>query len=97
MHPNEIESLRLNVEMQHKLGVNVRLIDRQELQELEPDWRVDEVESRRLRARSGYGDGDGVANDFLGASSRIGRWPTCRAPRRINFFDANGRMHGVRH
>ena len=30
--------------MQRKLGVNVNLIDRVELRELEPDWKVDEVE-----------------------------------------------------
>lgn len=64
-HPNESERLKLNVEMQRKLGVNVRLITRAELSELEPDWAVDEVELAAYEPDSGYGDGAGVANDFL--------------------------------
>jgi sarcosine oxidase subunit beta len=65
VHPNESERLKLNVEMQRKLGVNVRLISRTELKELEPDWNVDEVELAAYEPDSGYGDGAGVANDFL--------------------------------
>lgn len=65
VHPNESERLKLNVEMQRKLGVNVRLITRAELSELEPDWAVDEVELAAYEPDSGYGDGAGVANDFL--------------------------------
>ena len=65
VHPNESERLKLNVEMQRKLGVNVRLISRAELRELEPDWAVDEVELAAYEPDSGYGDGAGVANDFL--------------------------------
>jgi sarcosine oxidase, subunit beta len=65
VHPNESERLKLNVEMQGKLGVNVRLITRAELKELEPDWAVDEVELAAYEPDSGYGDGAGVANDFL--------------------------------
>src|SRR5580698_9580406 len=44
VHPNEIERLKLNVEMQRRLGANVSLIGRSELRELEADWNVDEVE-----------------------------------------------------
>src|SRR5512141_2448833 len=44
VHPGETERLKQNVEMQRRLGVNVKLIDRQELKDLEPDWAVDEVE-----------------------------------------------------
>jgi sarcosine oxidase subunit beta len=65
VHPNESERLKLNVEMQRKLGVNVQLISRAELKELEPDWAVDEVDLAAYEPDSGYGDGAGVANDFL--------------------------------
>ena len=41
--PNEVERLRLNVEMQRELGVNATLIGPRELSELEPDWNVDDV------------------------------------------------------
>src|SRR5450432_360312 len=54
VHPSESDRLKSNVEMQQKLGVKVRLIDRQELRALEPDWNVDEVEIAAYEPDSGY-------------------------------------------
>jgi sarcosine oxidase subunit beta len=65
VHPAETERLKENVAMQRGLGANVELIDRHQLQELEPDWSVDEVELAAYEPDSGYGDGNVVANDFL--------------------------------
>ena len=78
VHPNEMERLRLNVEMQRRLGVNVRLISRQDLQQLEPDWMVGEVEFAAYEPDSGYGDGAGVASDFLARARDHG---VCYLPR----------------
>jgi len=78
VHPNEMERLRLNVEMQRRLGVNVSLISRQDLQKLEPDWIVDEVEFAAYEPDSGYGDGAGAANDFLAQAREQG---VCYFPR----------------
>jgi sarcosine oxidase subunit beta len=72
VHPGETERLKQNVEMQRKLGVNVKLMDRVELRELEPDWKVDEVELSAYEPDSGYGDGAGVANDFLSRARELG-------------------------
>jgi len=72
VHPNEIERLKLNVEMQRKLGAAVELVDRQRLQELEPDWKLDDVELAAYEPDSGYGDGAGVAGDFLQAARSMG-------------------------
>ncbi|MGA8312312.1 MAG: FAD-binding oxidoreductase, partial [Terriglobales bacterium] len=72
VHPGEAERLKQNVEMQRKLGVNVQLVDRAELKELEPDWTVDEVELAAYEPDSGYGDGAGVANDFLACARDLG-------------------------
>jgi len=72
VHPNETERLKQNVEMQRSLGVNVELITRQELKELEPDWVVDEIELAAYESDSGYGDGAGVANDFLSRAREMG-------------------------
>ena len=94
VHPGETERLKQNVEMQRKLGVNVKLIDRVELKELEPDWTVDEVELAAYEPDSGYGDGAGVANDF---SPGPGNWasPTSRRPRPLEFLVEGGRVRGV--
>jgi len=78
VHPNETERLRKNVEMQRSHGVNVSLIGRQELQELEPDWQTDDVELAAYEPDSGYGDGAGVANDFLSRARDAG---VCYFPR----------------
>jgi len=72
VHPHEIERLKLNVEMQRRLGVNVQQIGREELRELEPDWVVDDVELAAYEPDSGYGDGAGVANDFLAQAREMG-------------------------
>ena len=68
VHPNETARLKLNVEMQRRLGASVDLIDKHQLQELEPDWNVDEVDLAAYEPDSGYGDGAGVAGDFLTAA-----------------------------
>lgn len=70
--PHETGRLRANVEMQSKIGVNVRLITKQELQELEPDWQLDDVDVAAYEPDSGYGDGAGVANDFLSRARDMG-------------------------
>jgi glycine/D-amino acid oxidase-like deaminating enzyme len=72
VHPDETEQLSQNVRMQRRLGANVELIDRQQLQELEPDWAVDEVELAAYEPDSGYGDGNTVANDFLSSARDLG-------------------------
>src|SRR5262249_10601619 len=63
--PGEAERLNTNVQMQRQLGVNAQLLARSELQELDPEWVVDDVELAAYEPDSGYGDGAGVANDFL--------------------------------
>jgi sarcosine oxidase, subunit beta len=72
VHPGESERLKQNVAMQRKLGVNVQIIGRDELKELEPDWAVDEVELVAYEPDSGYGDGAGVANGFLARARDLG-------------------------
>ena len=72
VHPNETGRLKRNVEMQRSLGARVELIDRQTLQDLEPDWNVDEVELAAYEPDSGYGDGAGVAGGFLDAARDLG-------------------------
>ena len=72
VHPNETARLKRNVEMQRQLGASVDLIDKHDLHELEPDWNVDEVELAAYEPDSGYGDGAGVAGDFLGAARDMG-------------------------
>ncbi|HZR55816.1 MAG TPA: FAD-binding oxidoreductase [Terriglobales bacterium] len=95
VHPSETERLKENVKMQQELGVNVRLITREELKELEPDWTVNEVELAAYEPDSGYGDGAGVANDFLSAARDLGvtYLPRTQA---TSFHVQAGHVRGVR-
>lgn len=72
VHPNESERLKQNVTMQRGLGVNVTTIGQAELRKLEPDWNVEEVSLAAYEPDSGYGDGAGVANDFLTRAREMG-------------------------
>ena len=94
VHPGETERLKQNVEMQHRLGVNVKLIDRQELKDLEPDWAVDEVELAAYEPDSGYGDGAGVANDFLTRARELGVTYQSKT-QALEFLVEGGRVRGV--
>ena len=96
VHPGETERLKQNVEMQRRLGVNVKLIDRAELKDLEPDWAVDEVELAAYEPDSGYGDGAGVANDFLTRARELGVTYQSKT-QALEFLVEGGRVRGVTH
>jgi sarcosine oxidase subunit beta len=94
VHPGETERLKQNVEMQRKLGVNVKLIDRVELKALEPDWAVDDVELAAYEPDSGYGDGAGVANDFLTRARELGVAYLSKTEA-LEFLVEAGRVSGI--
>ncbi len=94
VHPNETERLRQNVEMQRALGAKVELVDRRQLHEIEPDWNVDEVQLAAYEPCSGYGDGAGVAGDFLGAARDMGVTYLSRT-HATEFIVESGRVRGV--
>jgi sarcosine oxidase subunit beta len=94
VHPGETEQLKQNVAMQRNMGANVELIDRQQFQELEPDWAVDEVELAAYEPDSGYGDGNVVANDFLSRARDLGATYLSKAEA-TSFLIEGGRTRGV--
>jgi len=95
VHPNETERLKQNVEMQRSVGAVVDLIDRRQLQELEPDWNVNEIELAAYEPDSGYGDGNVVASDFLNRAREMGAVYLSKTPA-TEFLLHNGCICGVR-
>ena len=69
---DEHERLRHNVAIQQRLGVNTRVVTRDELREIAPDWRVDDVSLAAYEPDSGYGDGAGVGTGFLARARELG-------------------------
>ena len=94
VHPNETERLKKNVAMQCELGAKVELVDKNQLRELEPDWNIDEVEWAAYEPPSGYGDGSGVAGDFLTAARDQGVSYYSRT-QALSLLIESGRVRGV--
>jgi sarcosine oxidase subunit beta len=90
----EIPRLEKNVAMQRAHGVDARVVDRAELSEIAPDWEVADVARAAWEPGSGYGDGSGVANDFLERAREMG--VVYRSGTRATGFRvAGGRVRGV--
>jgi sarcosine oxidase subunit beta len=68
----QIELLKANVEMQRRNGVRVELLSAGDVKKIEPDWYVDDIVAAAYEPDSGYGDGSGVANDFLSKARELG-------------------------
>src|SRR5439155_3645111 len=65
-----------------------------ELKEIEPDWNVQDIALAAYEAESGYGDGAGVAGDFLAAGRDRGVEYRPDTPVRSLIVD-RGRIRGV--
>ncbi len=90
----ELDRLEKNVAMQRAHGVDARVVTRAELSEIVPDWNVDDVPRAAWEPGSGYGDGAGVANDFLERAREMG--VVYRSQTRVTEFRvAGGRIAGV--
>ncbi len=91
----DLDLLRSNVAMQKKLGVNVELVDRAQLQEIEPQWHFDDVTAAAYEPDSGYGDGSCVANDFMAAARDMGVDYRRKTPA-TELLIGGGNIRGVR-
>jgi sarcosine oxidase subunit beta len=90
----ELDRLAKNVEMQRAHGVDARVVDRRELSEIVPDWNLDDVPSAAWEPGSGYGDGAGVANDFLERAREMGADYRSQT-RALAFSSGGGHVAGV--
>ncbi len=91
---SDLDRLRKNVAMQREHGVDARVVTRSELAEIVPDWDVDDVPYAAWEPGSGYGDGAGVATDFLESAREMG--VVYRSQTRATGFRAQaGRVTGV--
>jgi glycine/D-amino acid oxidase-like deaminating enzyme len=91
----EIPRLEQNVAMQRARGVDARVVSRQELSEIAPAWRTDDVPFAAWEPGSGHGDGAGVATDFLERAREMGA--EYRSGTRVTaFLVDSGRVRGVR-
>jgi glycine/D-amino acid oxidase-like deaminating enzyme len=90
----DLPRLEKNVAMQREHGVDARVVTREELAEIEPDWFVDDVPLAAWEPGSGYGDGSGVATDFLDRARELGA-SYASATRVTGFRLESGAVTGV--
>ncbi len=90
----ELDRLEKNVAMQRARGVEAEVLSREELSGIVPAWNLDDVPRAAWEPGSGYGDGAGVANDFLERAREMG--VVYRSGTRATAFRAEaGRIAGV--
>jgi sarcosine oxidase, subunit beta len=70
--PAHAEALRANVAMQQRLGIDTRLVSREELTEISPDLRVDDVGAAAYEPGSGFADPNATTFAFAAAARRLG-------------------------
>ena len=70
--PAHADALRANVAMQQGLGIDTRLVSREELTEISPDLRVDDVGAAAYEPGSGFADPNATTFAFAAAARRLG-------------------------
>jgi sarcosine oxidase, subunit beta len=92
--PAHAEALRANVAMQQRLGIDTRLVSREELAEISPDLRVDDVGAAAYEPGSGFADPNATTFAFAAAARRLGATieTECEA---LRIVTEGGRVTGV--
>src|SRR5688572_15400042 len=70
--PENEQKLRSNVDMLERVGVNTRVIGPQELSEVAPWWRVDDVVAAAWEPDSGCADPVGTVHGLLERAADLG-------------------------
>ena len=88
------DALRANVAMQQRLGIDTRLVSREELTEISPDLRVDDVGAAAYEPGSGFADPSATTFAFAAAARRLGATieTDCEA---LRIVTEGGRVAGV--
>lgn len=70
--PEREANLRANVAAQQAIGIDTRIVDRQELREIEPFLNTDDLSCAAFEPGSGYADPNATLQGFAGAAKDLG-------------------------
>ena len=70
--PENVEKLRANVEMLERVGVNTRIVGPEELAEVAPYWRLDDVVAAAYEPDSGCADPVATTHGFVDRAHELG-------------------------
>lgn len=70
--PDVMPQLRANVRMQQEIGVNTRIISREEIDEIQPGLWLDDIEAAAYEPESGFADPTSTASALMSAARERG-------------------------
>src|SRR6266850_5304701 len=70
--PEHAEAMAANVAMQQRIGIDTRLVSKEELRDISPDMRVDDVGAAAYEPGSGFADPNATTFAFAEAARRLG-------------------------
>ena len=70
--PEDYCKLKANVAMMKRIGVNTRIINREEVKEIAPTFSTDDIELAAWEPESGYADPCGATYAFMSSAKRLG-------------------------
>lgn len=94
VNPEDEANLRANVEMQQSLGVETSVVTVDEIGEIEPLMRSDDVTVAAFEPNSGYADPNATVYGFAGAAARLGA-QICTGTLATSILVNDGRVQGV--
>jgi len=79
--PGYEEALTRNVERQQTLGIDTRMVSKEDLKELQPEMNVEDIGAAAYEPSSGFADPNATAYAFAAAAERLGAriWTQCEA------------------
>lgn len=92
---DQMANLQANVRMQQEIGVNTRIVSRDEINDIQPGLWLDDIEAAAYEPESGYADPSSTASSFIAAARDRGV-TLHRNTQAIKILTAGGRVTGVK-
>jgi glycine/D-amino acid oxidase-like deaminating enzyme len=94
VHQRDRAALEANLKLQQSLGIDVRLLQEQEVREVDPNMRLAEGELAAFESEAGYVEAVQVVASYAAAAERLGARIVCPAPV-TELLVRDGRVTGV--
>ena len=90
----DLDSLKANIALQQRVGINTRFVDAAEMRAIEPELSTEGIVGAAYEPESGYADPAAAANAYAAAARRLGATLVQDTP--VTAIDsAGGRVTGV--
>ncbi|MGI8642639.1 MAG: NAD(P)/FAD-dependent oxidoreductase [Thermomicrobiales bacterium] len=94
VNPDDEANLRANVEMQRALGAGTSVVTPEDLRQIEPLMRTDDITVAAFEPESGFADPNATVYGFAGAAARLGAH-ICTGTEATSIRTGNGQVESV--